>query len=110
VTGNRPHPLDSVLDAMSQAMDDADETMAKMADGIGDFDSQKLTAAEDELVFAHPMVRYPDQVDPTNGAPMTNQQAAWKLLEEMGPEAWAAHVQDFVRRADRRSKEGSPNA
>lgn len=107
MSGSRDHPLNVVLDAMEKAMDTADESLAKMSADVGDFDARELTAAEDMLVFENPAVRYPDDVDQTTGMPLTNQQAAQRLLEELGPEAWVAHVRDVVRRADRRAKEAA---
>lgn len=103
--GHRPHPLNAPLEAMVQAMSNADDQMGRMAENIGDFDAQELTPEEDMLVFHNPSLRYIGQVEPSTGMPYTNAQAAQKLLAEVGPEEYVKYVEDFVRRADRREKD-----
>lgn len=107
MSGHKPHPLDAPLAAMVAALMNADKQMGHMSEDIGEFDSQKLTPAEDEMVFHNPALRYKGQVEPTTGLPYTNAQAAQKLLSEVGPEEYVKYVEDFVRRADRRGKESA---
>lgn len=102
MTGFKPHPLDASLAAMVDAMNNADKQMTAMSQGIGDFDSRKLTPAEDDLVFHNPHLRYLGQVEPTTGLPYTNAQAAQKLLAEVGPTEYVNYIKDYVSRADRR--------
>ncbi len=107
MTGHREHPLNAPLAAQVRAMEMVDEQMAAMADGIGDFDSQELTADEDTLVFDNPHLRYMGKVEPTSGLPYTNAQAAAQLLAEVGPEEYVKYVEDYVRRLDRRQKDAN---
>ncbi len=104
--GNRDHPLDRPLKAMVDAMLDADKQLATMAHGMGDFDSKQLSAEEDEQLFAKPAMRYLTEKNPQTGLPYTDPEAAQRLLEEMGPEQYVAYCKDFVRRYDRRQKDG----
>lgn len=108
MTGFRDHPLDAPLNAMVQALTNADKQLGQMADGIGDFDSQKLTPEEDVLIFHNPSLRYINQVNPTTGMPYTNAEAAQKLLSEVGPDQYVKYVEDFVQRDDRRQANNSP--
>ncbi len=107
MSGYREHPLNAPLEAMVNALSSADDHMARMADGIGDFDSKELTPQQDELVFHNPHLRYLGQVEPTTGMPYTNAQAASQLLAEIGPEEYVKYVKDFVTRSDRREKDAT---
>lgn len=108
MAGFRDHPLDGPLNAMVQAMVDADEQLAQMSKDIGDFDSVALTPEEDELVFHNPHLRYLGQVEPITGKPYTNVQAAQRMYNvDMGPEQYKKYVEDFVYRADRRGRGGA---
>lgn len=101
--GHRRNMLDAPLDAMAQALDNADQHLANMSQGVADFDSQELSPQEDELLFDNPSLRYLGQPEPTTGLPYTNAQAAARLLQELGPEEYVSYVEDVVRRRDRRA-------
>lgn len=107
--GHRPNPLDKVLESLVGAMTEVDKHLGTMARDVKPFDSKELSPEEEELLFQNPRLRYQNEVDPTTGQPLTNAQSAAKYLAQIGPVAYVAEIDDFVRRRDRRGKE-SPEA
>jgi cytochrome c556 len=100
---HKPNPYDDVLQNVKDAMVQVDDHLANMAKDVRPFDSKQLTTEEDDLLFHSPSLRYMGQIEPTTGQPYTNAQATQKLLQDLGPEAYVAYVDDYVRRADRRN-------
>lgn len=106
--GWRQNPYDDVLKNLVQAMHDVDGSLTELSRDVRPFDSQELTPEEDEMLFHNPAQRYIGQNDPATGMPLTNAQAAQRLLAEIGPIEYVKYVEDVMRRADRRAKDASP--
>lgn len=96
------NPFDTVTEQLVGAMESIHADMKRVAADVNPYGQEKLTPAEESLMYDHPIARYPGQVDPTTGLPMTNAQAAQKMLDEMGPAAYTAWVDDVERRRNRR--------
>jgi hypothetical protein len=90
--------LDGALDMVVDAMNDGGNRIDKLSQDQAPFDSVKLTPDEENLIYDNPSVLYPDETDPETGLPLTNAQAAQKLLQEKGAVEYVRFVTEMEKR------------
>lgn len=99
------NPLDAHLDLVMESMRAQAEGIDRLAEGVPDFDAKRLTPDEEELAYANPAgVFFPDEVDPASGLPLSNVQAAQRLLATKGAQWYVGWVEE---NESRRAKEGA---
>lgn len=101
------NPFDAVRSQLVEAMQSVGQDIRERAGKTKPYDSVKLSPDEEELMWNHPVSRYPEDVDPTSGMPLTNAQAANKWYMEVTsndqyPSRWIELVEDYERRKARR--------
>jgi hypothetical protein len=94
----KTNPFDTIVSDLVSEMHSVDQQFAGMAGNVPPFDSQKPTPEEDALIFDHPAARYPGAMDPQTGMPISNAQAAQRMLQEMGPTKYIAWVEGHAKR------------
>ena len=92
------NPFDHALDQIVSSMKDRATSLDTMTDGVDEFDSKKLSPAEDRLMFDNPAAFYPGKMDPTTNMPLTNAQAAQRLLTEKGAQWYRKWVTDHAKK------------
>jgi hypothetical protein len=102
------NPFDAVRNQLVEAMQSVSQDIKDRASKTKPYDSVKLPPAEEDLLWNNPIARYPNEVDPTTGTPITNAQAANKWYMEVTandqyPSRWIELVDDYQKRKARRT-------
>lgn len=77
----KDNPLDAEVKAMAEALAESIDEDARASDPVKPFDSVKLSDEEEMHLYEYPSGFYPKE-------PMTNAEAAKRLLTEWGPERY----------------------
>lgn len=109
------NPFDAVRDQLVEAMQSVSQDIKDRASKTKPYDTRKATPEEEELLWNNPIAKYPNDVDPTTGLPLTNAQAANKWYMEVTsgdkyPSRWIEMVDDYEKRKARRTPTEMPNA
>lgn len=81
------------------------EAIRRWGHDVEPYNSIGLSRDEETLVFDNPAVLYPDEVDEQTGLPLSNAQAAQRLLEEMGTQRYTQWVDAVYRRRQREQQQ-----
>lgn len=109
------NPFDEVRANLVEAMGSISQDIRERASRTKPYDSVKLSSDEEQLVWDNPVAKYPNEVDPTTGMPLTNAQAANKWYMEVTrndqyPSRWLEMVDDYNRRKTRRDQSATAPA
>lgn len=98
------NPVEEMADETDAAFQSIIDEIARMAGEVEPAFHEKLDLREEDIAYDHPASQFPGEVDEMTGLPLTNAQAAQRLLQEMGEIDYVRWVDDVERRRERRAR------
>lgn len=105
----RENPLDSIRQEIVEALSEWRDEQRSTAKGVRPFDNVELSVEEEAMLYDNPSLRYPGEVSPETGLPLSNAEAAERWYQEIThgdqyPSRFVEMVENVERRRSRRER------